>query len=151
MVWSFTTTGSAWERKQCLCMDLQGLLGSWVTSGRNHYIHWGMSQWCVHAEILSLRFYRDTCGVARGVVFVYGRKHREGKAVMWEIISHKGGVDQEEWPRQLCYCPVILLDPEWKLPSALHELTFIRRLFLSVQGCFLMKIYIIKKQMNDSC
>lgn len=41
-----------------------------------------MSQWCVHAEILSLRLLEMSVGLGGGVGFVQGRKHGEGKAAM---------------------------------------------------------------------
>lgn len=69
---SFTATGSAHERKQCLCMDPPGLLlGSSFRPARNHYVHWGLrSVNGVSMQKYSLWHYcRDVCGFGReGVV-----------------------------------------------------------------------------------
>lgn len=65
---SFTTTGSAQETKQCLCMDPPGLLlGSSFRPAGNHIVLWGL-RWVngVSMQKYSLwDSYRDVCGVGR--------------------------------------------------------------------------------------
>lgn len=78
---SFTTTGSAQKRKQCLCMDAPGLLlGFSFRPTRNHYVHWqlrgvngvSMQKYCLWD------YYRDVCGVGRERV-VLSRAGSTGK------------------------------------------------------------------------